>query len=52
MLFHCTPGGFETLVRELSEPAAGRTLPPPSDEQPDLERLATIAAANGCEILG
>lgn len=51
MLFLCTPGGFETLVREMSEPAGSRTLPPPSDELPDLERMAAIATANGCEIL-
>ena len=38
MLFICTPGGFEDLVREMSVPAESRTLPPPSDEEPDLER--------------
>jgi mannose-6-phosphate isomerase-like protein (cupin superfamily) len=51
MLFLCTPGGFEKLVREMSEPAGSRILPPPSDEAPDLERLAAVAAANGCELL-
>ena len=49
MLFICTPGGFEDLVRELSAPAAERTLPPPS--QPDYERVARVAAAHGCEVL-
>jgi quercetin dioxygenase-like cupin family protein len=51
MLFICTPGGFEKLVREMSMPAAARTLPPPSDEAPDFERVAAIAKANGCELL-
>jgi len=51
MLFICTPGGFENLVREMSVPAASRTLPPPSDEAPDFERVAAIARANGCELL-
>ena len=51
MLFICTPGGFENLVREMSFPAGSRTLPPPSDEAPDFERVAAIARANGCELL-
>jgi quercetin dioxygenase-like cupin family protein len=53
MLFICTPGGnFENVVREMSMPARSRTLPPPSDEDPDMERIAAIAEANGCELLG
>ena len=53
MLFICTPGGnFENVVREMSVPAQRRTLPPPSDEQPDFARIAAIAEANGCELLG
>lgn len=51
MLFICTPAGFEKLVREMSQPAERRTLPPPSDEEPDMERIAAIAEANGCELL-
>ena len=51
MLFICTPGGLENLVREMSVPAGSRTLPPPSDEAPDFERVAAIARANGCELL-
>lgn len=51
MLFICTPGGFEKLVREMSAPAQARTLPPPSGEAPDFERVAAIAKANGCELL-
>ncbi len=51
MLFILTPGGFEGLVREMSEPAAGRTLPPPLNEQPDMDQVAAIAARYGCELL-
>ena len=52
MLFVCTPGGnFEDLVREMSAPAQSRTLPPPSDEEPDFARVAAIAQAYGCELL-
>jgi mannose-6-phosphate isomerase-like protein (cupin superfamily) len=52
MLFIMTPGGFETLVREMSAPAEERTLPPPSDEQPDWAHVAAVARANGCDLLG
>ncbi len=52
MLFICVPGGFEDLVRDMSRPAAARTLPPPSDEMPDMERVAAIARDHGCELLG
>jgi quercetin dioxygenase-like cupin family protein len=51
MLFICTPAGFEDLVREMSAPAASRTLPPPSDTPPDMELVAAIAVAHGCELL-
>lgn len=51
MLFICTPGGFERLVRQMSEPAGSRTLPPPSGEEPDMQRVAAVAEANGCELL-
>jgi quercetin dioxygenase-like cupin family protein len=51
MLFICTPAGFEDLVREMSEPAASRTLPPPSEEEPDMARVAAVAEAHGCELL-
>lgn len=52
MLFIMTPGGFEDLVIAMSEPAASRTLPPPSDQEPDWERVAAIANAHGAELLG
>ena len=51
MLFLMTPGGFEDLVMEMSEPAGSRTLPPPSQEAPDWERVAAIARAHGAELL-
>lgn len=50
MLFILTPGGFEGLVRDMGEPAAARTLPPPSE--PDMERVAAVAQAYGCELVG
>ncbi len=52
MLFIFTPGGFEDLLIAMSEPAGSRTLPPPSEEEPDWERIAAIAKAHGCELLG
>jgi quercetin dioxygenase-like cupin family protein len=52
MLFICTPGGFEGLVRDMSEPAQARTLPPPSDKAPDMERVQAIAVKHGCELVG
>ena len=52
MLYLMTPGGFEDLIIGMSVPAASRTLPPPSDEEPDWEHVAAVAAANGCELLG
>lgn len=52
MLFIMTPGGFEGLIREMSVPAATRTLPPGSDQEPDWKHIAAIAKAYGCELLG
>jgi quercetin dioxygenase-like cupin family protein len=52
MLFICTPAGFENLVREMSVPAETRTLPPASDEEPDMEMVAAVARKHGCELLG
>jgi quercetin dioxygenase-like cupin family protein len=45
-----TPAGFEGFPVEAGEPAEELTLPPA--EQPDLERLAKIAATYDIEILG
>ncbi|MBA2636752.1 MAG: hypothetical protein H0U79_00760 [Solirubrobacterales bacterium] len=52
MLFICTPGGFEDLILAMSQPAGSRTLPPPADGQLDFARMAAIADAHGCELLG
>jgi quercetin dioxygenase-like cupin family protein len=52
MLFICTPGGFEHLVVAMSEPAGSLTLPPPSDEEPDMERIGAIAEVHGCALVG
>jgi quercetin dioxygenase-like cupin family protein len=45
VLLQCTPGGFEHFVMEMSEPAQ------PSGP-PDIERLMSVAAKYGNEILG
>jgi quercetin dioxygenase-like cupin family protein len=50
MLFICTPGGFENLVLDMSEPAPSRTLPPPA-APPDLEWARAVANKHGCELL-
>ena len=46
------PGGFESFLREIGEPAREPTLPPASSTPPDLERLVTTAARYGLEITG
>jgi quercetin dioxygenase-like cupin family protein len=51
VLFILTPGGFENLLMEVSEPAGSRTVPPPSDKKPDIARLQKIVARYGNEIL-
>lgn len=52
MLFIMTPGGFDRMVIEMSTPAANRTLPPPSNEEPDWAHIAAVAAKYGNELLG
>jgi mannose-6-phosphate isomerase-like protein (cupin superfamily) len=52
MLFICTPGGFERLVIDMSEPAGALTLPPPAAGEPDWDRVGRVAVENGCELLG
>jgi quercetin dioxygenase-like cupin family protein len=44
------PGGIDRFFAEAGEPAQGRELPPPSDEAPDLERMAAIASRYGMDI--
>ena len=51
MLFIFTPGGFEGAIRAMSTPAGSRTLPPPSEQPPDMEGLEGTIAAYGCEMV-
>jgi hypothetical protein len=51
MLFICTPGGFEHLVIDMSEPAASRTLPAAPEQPPDMDWVQAIAKKHGCELL-
>jgi mannose-6-phosphate isomerase-like protein (cupin superfamily) len=51
MLFLLTPAGLEDLIREMSEPAGSRTVPPPDAAAPDVARIKAIAAAYGAELL-
>jgi quercetin dioxygenase-like cupin family protein len=50
MLTLCIPGGVEQLFVELGEPATSRTLPD-DDGEPDIERVVTLAAHYGAEVL-
>jgi quercetin dioxygenase-like cupin family protein len=54
MLFIMVPGGLEDLVRATSEPAPRRTVPPPTEREPDateIERLKEVVAEHGYELL-
>ncbi len=51
MLTLCTPGGVEKLFVELGVPAPHRTLPPADGAEPDVERIVTLAAHYGAEVL-
>jgi quercetin dioxygenase-like cupin family protein len=44
------PGGIENFFTEAGEIAKERTLPPPSDTPPDIERIAAIGAKHGMHI--
>jgi quercetin dioxygenase-like cupin family protein len=46
------PGGFESFMRAMGEPAAALTVPPPAAPPSDLTPLIAIAAEYGIEILG
>ncbi|GHE27963.1 cupin domain-containing protein [Streptomyces capitiformicae] len=45
-----TPGGIEKFFAEAGEPAQRRELPPPSDTQPDVDRLIEIAERHGIQM--
>ncbi len=51
MLFLMVPGGMEEVVRVTSVPAASRTLPPPPDEEPDINAIKAIVKEHGYELL-
>jgi hypothetical protein len=55
LLFVFSPGGLEGLVRDMGEPAGSLSIPPQPEgppEEAEMERMATIAARYGAEILG
>jgi mannose-6-phosphate isomerase-like protein (cupin superfamily) len=51
-LFVVEPGGFESFVREVAEPAQELTLPPKGRPQLSPDAMTNIAAKYGIEILG
>ncbi len=51
MLFIMVPGGMEDVVRATSEPAASLTLPPPPDQEPDIDAIKAIVKQHGYELL-
>ena len=55
LLFLLSPSGMEGAIREMGEPARSLSIPPQPEAPPDdaeMERLASIAARYGAEILG
>ena len=52
MLFILVPGGIEDVIRETSERAPSRTLPPAAEEEPTAEELeglkAIVKRSNEC----
>lgn len=51
MLFVLTPGGFEDAIRDLSTLARSHTLPPSTEQSPDLQGLEARIASYGCEMV-
>ena len=51
MLFILLPAGLEHVLRETSEPARSRTIPPPTEEEPEVDELKAVVAAHGYELL-
>lgn len=50
MLIVTNRGGFDRFVVEAGEPARALSIPPPSE--PDFQKLTTLAAKYGIDILG
>lgn len=48
-LFLIAPAGLEEAFKQLSEPARDLTLPPPSEDPPDVERMVAVFEARGVE---
>jgi quercetin dioxygenase-like cupin family protein len=49
------PGGFESFIRAVGEPAGSPTIPPQGDTEPDpaqFAAMAALAAEHGVEIIG
>lgn len=49
------PGGFESFIRAVGQPAPSLTIPPADDSEPDAEQMAALvalAAKHGVELLG
>ncbi len=46
------PAGFKGFVREMSEPAGERTLPPATVQPPSPEQMTATAAKYGLDIVG
>jgi mannose-6-phosphate isomerase-like protein (cupin superfamily) len=51
MLFLFTPGGFEELLLQTSEPASELRTPGEGEGMPDFDTLPEIARRFGCELL-
>jgi hypothetical protein len=50
LLVTYAPGGIDRFFAEAGEQAPALTLPPPSDEPPDLERISAIGTRYGMDI--
>lgn len=46
------PAGLRAFFEAMGEPATSRTLPPPREGLPDLQRLQELAARHGITLLG
>ena len=51
ILYLCTPGGFEELVRATSDPASERRIPREGEGTPDFDTLPKTVKRFGCELL-